>query len=112
MLAQRGLHAVPLQTGWARGLLGLKEGDALAEMKVISGGRVYGGADALLQIARAIWWAWPLFILGKAPGMKALLRKTYVRFAANRPCDDGKCEVLERKAREHRHVLSRLYEMS
>src|SRR5580704_2155875 len=54
MLAQRGLHAVPLQTGWARGLLGLKEGDALAEMKVISGGRVYGGSEALLQIASRI----------------------------------------------------------
>ena len=58
MLVRRGLHPVPLQAAWARRRLGLADAKPLVEMKLLArDGIIYGGADALMQIARAIWWA-------------------------------------------------------
>jgi predicted DCC family thiol-disulfide oxidoreductase YuxK len=112
LLVRRGLHPVPLQAAWARKRLGLGENDPLVEMKLLTReGAIYGGADALAEMARRIWWAWPLFALAQMPGANALLRKVYLRLAANRPCDDGRCAVPESGAKEHRHVTSRFYEM-
>ena len=57
----------------------LPEDAPLVEMKILlRDGEIYGGADALVEIARAIWWLWPLFIFAQIPGAKALLRKTYL----------------------------------
>lgn len=105
LLVRRGLHPVPLQAPWAKCRLGLADSEPLVEMKFLdSKGAIYGGADALAQIARAIWWAWPQFVLAQLPGIKALLRKTYLRMAANRPCDDRSCAIIEHKTHKpHRH---------
>src|SRR5260221_13608745 len=56
-------------------------------------GRLYGGADALLQIARRYWWAWPLYLLGHPPGAKLLLRAIYRRIARNRYCLSDICGI-------------------
>jgi hypothetical protein len=54
---------------------------------------VFGGAEAVVQIARRIWWSWPLFALSRLPGVMTLFDKLYARIAANRYCADGNCEV-------------------
>ena len=57
----------------------------------LAGGRELGGADALVEIARRIWWAWPLFALAQLPGAMLVLRAGYRKFAANRHCLRGAC---------------------
>jgi predicted DCC family thiol-disulfide oxidoreductase YuxK len=112
ILVRRGLHPVPFQAGWVRKRLQLSEGEPLVEMKLLTrDGKIHGGADALAQIARAIWWAWPLYILAQIPGVKSLLRRIYLRLAANRPCDDGLCPMPKKSAREHRHSISAFFEL-
>lgn len=96
LLRRHGFEPATLQTPWVRERLGLKPDSELTEMKLLAAdGRIYGGADALLQIAQQIWWAWPLFALAKIPGMIFLLRAIYRRVAANRHCLDGKCKMPE-----------------
>ena len=56
-------------------------------------GQIYAGADALAQIARRIWWAWPLFALAQIPGTAILLREIYQRIAANRNCIGNVCQL-------------------
>jgi predicted metal-dependent hydrolase/predicted DCC family thiol-disulfide oxidoreductase YuxK len=96
LLRRHGFEPETLQTPWVRERLGLKPDSELTEMKLLSAdGKIYGGADALLQIARRIWWAWPLFALAKIPGMIFPLRAIYRRVAANRHCLGGKCKLPE-----------------
>lgn len=84
----------PLQAMWVQKRLGLKPGEPLVEMKLLTtDGQIYGGADALTQIARRIWWAWPLFALVQIPGVMILLRTIYQRIAANRNCIDDVCQL-------------------
>lgn len=62
------------------------------------GERSFGGADGLVQIARRVWWAWPLFALAQIPGAMGLLPAGYRRLAANRHCLDGERRVPSRKS--------------
>ena len=79
---------------WTQKQLGLKPGEPLVEMKLLTeDGQIYGGADALAQIARRIWWAWPLFALTQIPGTAILLRGIYQRIAANRNCIGNACQL-------------------
>lgn len=56
-------------------------------------GRSCCGADAVLQLARRIWWAWPLWALGQVPGMQRLARVVYRWIAAHRHCIAGACSL-------------------
>jgi predicted DCC family thiol-disulfide oxidoreductase YuxK len=94
LLHRHHFNLAPLQAAWARQRLGLKAGEPLMEMKLLAeDGRIFGGADALVQIARRIRWAWPLFVLAQIPGAMILLRAIYRRVAANRQCLSGDCRV-------------------
>ncbi len=111
-LVRRNFHPVPLQAKWARTRLGLAEGAPLLEMKLLTrDGRIHGGADALVQIARAIWWLCPCFLLAQIPGAKALLRRAYLRLAANRPCDDGVCAVPAKHFHKDHHKTGSFFEL-
>ena len=81
-------HRYPLaslQTPWVQERLGLQPGAPLDEMKLLAAdGKIFGGAAALLQIARHIRWAWPMFALAKIPGVKISLWAAYRRVARNR----------------------------
>jgi len=102
MLRRHHFNLAPLQTPWVRKQLGLRIGEPLAEMKLLADdGQIYGGADALAQIARKIWWAWPLFAMAHLPGVKSLLRAMYRRVAANRHCLNGACLIQKPLARHH-----------
>jgi predicted DCC family thiol-disulfide oxidoreductase YuxK len=79
-------------------------------MKLLAAdGQVYGGADALAQIARRIWWAWPLFAIAQIPGALVLLRAIYRHLAANRHCLNGACAI--QKPLTHHHVTRVFFEM-
>ncbi len=59
-------------------------------------GRELGGADAAMEIARHVWWLWPLWLLSRIPGMMPIYRAVYRHIAANRNCASGNCTVTAR----------------
>ena len=59
---------------------------------VKSDGRILGGADAVVELARRVWWGWPLWVFAQAPGSRPLLRAAYRWIAARRHCLGGTCE--------------------
>ena len=61
-------------------------------------GTCHGGAEAILQIARRIWWARPLFALGGIPGARPLLSKVYRAVAKRRTCLVGACKLRANRA--------------
>jgi len=63
---------------------GLTPGEPLTEMKLVTGGKIFGGAEALAEIARGIWWAWPLYVLSRWPGVKSVLPALYRAAALRR----------------------------
>ena len=110
MLTRRHFVLVPLQTPWAQQRLGMKPDEPLTEMKLLAeGGIIFGGADALAQIARRIWWAWPLFAISFLPGIKILLRVLYRQVAMRRHCLSGTC-AMPKKAVRHK-ITTVFFEM-
>ena len=92
VLAPRGFGLAPLQDPRVQELLALPAGDLLREMRALTpDGRVFGGADAVIWLAKGIWWAWPLYALAQLPGMRAALRAAYRWVAARRNCNNGTC---------------------
>lgn len=92
ILARRGLALAPLQDPRVGALLGLSHTELLRELRfVLSAGSQSGGADAVLALAREIWWARPLLWLGQLPGMTDLLRAGYRWIALRRSCAAAIC---------------------
>ena len=93
-LGRRGFAVLPLQTAWVARRLRLRPGEPPPEMCLLTAdGRRYGGADALLRLARDIAWARPLWLLSFLPGVRPLLRAAYGAVARRRPCLDERCGV-------------------
>lgn len=102
LLFKHGFGLATLQSPWVHRRLGTNAKAPPVEMKLLAeDGRVFGGADALVQVARKIWWAWPLFAIAQVPGAMVLLRAVYRRIAANRHCLDGACSVQKPLTRHH-----------
>jgi predicted DCC family thiol-disulfide oxidoreductase YuxK len=98
-------NLAPLQSPWAQKRLGLKPGAPLAEIKLLAAdGNIFGGADALLQIVKKIWWARPLFALAQFPGVIFFLRAAYRCVATNRLYLSGLCGF-HAKAGHHRTIV-------
>ena len=94
MLRRHGFELATMQSPWVQKRIGLKLDEPLTEMKLLAAdARIYGGADALAQIARRIWWAWLLFALAQIPGANFLLHAIYRCVAANRHCLSGACDA-------------------
>ncbi len=94
VLAGRRFELTPLQAPWVRERLGLEDAALLAEMRLLKpDGETFGGADALLEIGRAFWWAWPLRQLGRVPPVMQLFRAGYRWIARQRSCAGGACEM-------------------
>ena len=93
VLARRRLDLVPLQTPGASKLFGVSADRLLAEMRLrLDDGTVFGGAAAVVEIARRIWWAWPLWALSRLPGAMRPMRATYRWAADHRSCTDSGCK--------------------
>lgn len=96
-LVRRRFILVPLQSPEAARRLNLARPALLEEMQLLLGeGRKLGGADAIVEIARRIWWVWPLWFLSRLPGAMPLLRAAYRVLAANRHCANGACLITHR----------------
>jgi len=94
LLQRHHFNLASLQTAWVQKRVGLKPDEPLAEMKLLAAdGRIYGSADALLQIARTIWWARPVYALAHIPGAMVLFRAIYHVIAANRHCANGASSI-------------------
>jgi predicted DCC family thiol-disulfide oxidoreductase YuxK len=94
ILARRGFAVAPLQDPRVGSLLGLSRYALLRELRFLtSDGAQFGGADAVLAVARGIWWAQPLVWISKIPKIMSLLRSGYRWFAQQRSCVAASCEV-------------------
>jgi predicted DCC family thiol-disulfide oxidoreductase YuxK len=94
VLARRHFELVPLQTPGAGGTLGVRDDHLLDEMRLrLPDGSVFGGADAVAEIARRIWWGWPFWALTRLPGAMVPIRATYRWIARNRGCVNRACEI-------------------
>src|SRR5271154_476805 len=111
----RGFEFLPLQTPWVRAFFNLPEAELLSEMRVVfnnnskngnSGrvGQTFGGADAIVELAKHVWWAWPLVAVAQIPIARNFLRARYRAIAAQRYCMNGACAVPVRESglRSHR----------
>jgi predicted DCC family thiol-disulfide oxidoreductase YuxK len=99
ILERRGLAVAPLQDPRVGALLGLPKSELLRELRfLLSDGSQYGGADAVLAVARKIWWARPLVWLAHIPGMMDALRRGYRWVAAQRSCAASACVPQSRRA--------------
>jgi predicted DCC family thiol-disulfide oxidoreductase YuxK len=85
--AARGFYFEPLQREWVRRRLNLTEEQALEEMRVLtSTGEAFGGADAVILLARQVWWTAPLVWLARLSSGHAILHRLCRWVAAHRTC--------------------------
>lgn len=93
-LETRGFGLAALQDPRVQVLLDLPPAELLREMRVITAeGKVYGGARAIVYLARQIWWARPLYAAAQLPIVSRVLDGGYRWFADRRTCSSGKCSV-------------------
>ena len=95
LLASRDFAILPLQIPWVRERFNeLDDTSYLAEMRLLfPDDKKYGGADALIEIARHYWWAWPAYALGHISPFPALMRAGYRWLARNRTCTTNACDI-------------------
>lgn len=80
---RRGFVFLPLQTNWVMKRLELEPGAPLEEVRVLTAaGRDIGGAEAVIFLARQIWWGWPFVAIARLPGLHKFLDPGYRRIAA------------------------------
>jgi len=92
ILQRRGMALAPLQDARVGALLGMPREELLHEMRfLLSDGRQFGGADAVVAVAHEIWWAQPLVWLSKLPGMMKWLHAGYRWVAVQRSCAAASC---------------------
>jgi predicted DCC family thiol-disulfide oxidoreductase YuxK len=104
VLTRRRFELVPLQIPGASAELGVPGDQLLAEMRLRShDGTVFGGAAAVVEIARRIWWAWPLWALSRLPAAMRLMCATYRWIARRRSCTSGACEIRPRGSLHRGH---------
>ncbi len=86
-MRRRGLAVAPLQDPRVGALLALSREEQLLALRfVIEEGTQFSGADAMLALAREMWWARPLFWLSRLPGIMPWLRAGYRWTARHRNC--------------------------
>lgn len=100
ILVKRDLGVAPLQDPRVGELLGLSPHELLREIRFLHGdGTHFGGADAVLEVAKEVWWWRPLVWLSRIPGMKGALHAGYHWVAAQRSCAAEQCHVAQRTKR-------------
>jgi predicted DCC family thiol-disulfide oxidoreductase YuxK len=82
---------------------GLTEAEVMQQMYVVErGGRQFAGYDAQIRIAREVPLLWPLFLVGRLPGIRQIGAAVYRRIAARRRregvCSDELCSPQFRRS--------------
>ena len=94
ILTRRGFDLAPLQSPWVAECLDLPISDPPGQMLVLSAeGKLFGGMEGILFIARLVWWAWPLHVIALLPIVRRGLHKGYSWIAAHRMCLGGHCTI-------------------
>lgn len=84
---RRGFAWVSMEEAWVRRRIGLADGARPREMYVLTaGGALVPGADALVYLARRVWWLRWVGWLGAVPGAMGLFRRAYRGLARHRYC--------------------------
>jgi predicted DCC family thiol-disulfide oxidoreductase YuxK len=92
ILRRRNVETAPLQDPRVGALLGMQREELLRELRfLLADGSQYGGAEAVLAVAREIWWAQPLVWLCVIPGMSPIVHAGYSRIAERRSCVGARC---------------------
>ena len=87
VLLRRRFLTAPLQRGWVQERLNIDSNEALTEMRIVTAqGTVLGGAAAVVYLAGRIWWARPLAVIAKLPGVMGMLGRAYRFIAQRRSC--------------------------
>ena len=89
---RRGYGFAAFQDPRVACLFGMPHEDLMREMRVVTDGGVYGGADAVVYLAKQVWWAWPMYATAKLPGVRSVFRWGYRWFADHRSCSSGTCK--------------------
>src|SRR4051812_18073451 len=77
-LRRRGYEISPLQSAWVSEYLQLPPTELVKDLRLLKpDGSQIQGADVYRQIMRDIWWAYPLFLLACAPGLRTLFDLGY-----------------------------------
>lgn len=94
LLAKHGFGLMPLQANGVEALLGKRTDALLNEMALLTAdGRQFGGATAMLQVAKLFWWARWLNGLARLPHGMLVLNQAY-RWVATRRCRvGGACRI-------------------
>ena len=104
-LEQRGFGLAALQDPRAQSLLNVPPVELLREMRLATTeGKIYGGAEAIVYLSRQIWWAMPLFVASKIPGVMEVLNRGYRWFANHRSCSAGVCLAFGSQSRFASHL--------
>lgn len=94
LLAAHGFAMAPLQTHGRPARRQPNAEERFDEMVLLTAdGRCFGGAEALVVLARGYWWALPLSWLARLPGVLPLLRFGYAWVARHRHCAGGACRI-------------------
>ena len=98
-LAKRGFRIAPLQEPWVTEAPGMQP-ERIAEdirLYVPATREVVSGANVYRQVMQRIWWAYPLFLLTRIPGLRSLFDLAYRRFADNRHAFSKSCGLHGRR---------------
>jgi alginate O-acetyltransferase complex protein AlgI len=97
IVGKRGFVFLPLQDPSATELTHLTPDELRREMTLrLRDGRVLGGIDAVLHLARRVFWARPLAWLGDTRWLRPILERAYARFARNRSRLSRACPINHR----------------
>src|SRR5262249_33991507 len=91
-LSRQGFELAPLQARWVAAALRIEPEHLLDEMRLLlPDGRVLGGAEALVAMARRFWWGRLLAPITRVPGVMQVLRRLYRPAASRRHCSTAAC---------------------
>ncbi len=84
-LRRRGLGIAPLQSAWVQERTGLPPAELLNDIRLLPpSGQLLAGAEVYRYMMRRMWWAYPLYLLSKVPGLSQLFEWGYRTFARHR----------------------------
>jgi len=84
-IEKRGFGLAALQDPRSRRFLGLPTDQCCARCESSQpNNELYGGVDAIVFLARQIWWGWLIYAAAQLPGMQHILQAGIVGFADHR----------------------------
>jgi len=93
-LGRLGLSVAPLQSPWVGPRTSLPPDVLLSDLRLLENdGHLVSGPDVYRYVMRRLWWAYPLYLLSRVPGLSRIFDWTYRAFARNRRAISPSCEL-------------------